>query len=152
MSGRERGFTLMEVLVALAILAIALAAIVKATAENTTNTAYLRDKTLAHWIAMNKLTELQVTDAWQTGQADGKTDFADRQWGWHTDIKDTAVSTVRRVEVKVFRAGDKDHPLATLTGFLGDPSLKGAAGAPSLQTGGGNTANNAAPKKGGRNP
>ena len=129
-ASRSRGFTLMEVMVALAILAIALAAIIKSTAENITNTAYLRDKTLAHWIAMNKLTELQVMDVWQTGKADGKTDFAERTWGWRTEIKNTAVGTVRRVEVDVFREGEKDHPLATLTGFLGSPTLEGPVAMP----------------------
>ena len=128
---RARGFTLMEVMVALAILAIALAAIVKATAENITNTAYLRDKTLAHWIAMNKLTELQVMDVWQNGESDGKTDFADRTWGWHTKIqKGSEDGEIHKVEVDVFREGDKDHPLATLTGFLVDPALKGPAAVP----------------------
>ncbi len=124
-ASRSRGFTLMEVMVALAILAIALAAIIKSTAENITNTAYLRDKTLAHWIAMNKLTELQVMDVWQTGRADGKTDFAERTWGWRTEIKDTPNGTVRRVEVDVFHEGEKNHPLATISGFLGSPTLEG---------------------------
>ena len=147
-ASRSHGFTLMEVMVALAILAIALAAIIKSTAENITNTAYLRDKTLAHWIAMNKLTELQVMDVWQTGKADGKTDFAERTWGWRTQIKNTAVGTVRRVEVDVFHEGEKDHPLATITGFLGSPTLEGpvarppAASAPPPQQNGGGSNNN----------
>ena len=48
------GFTLLEVLVALAILAISLAVLLKISAQNANNAAYLRDKTFAHWIALNQ--------------------------------------------------------------------------------------------------
>lgn len=58
----ERGFTLLEVLVALAILAIALGALIKAGSTNTANAVYLRDKTFAHWVALNTITEMQVRD------------------------------------------------------------------------------------------
>jgi len=48
----------------LAILAVALAATIKVSAENAENARYLRDKTLAHWVAMNVLTEIQVWGEW----------------------------------------------------------------------------------------
>src|SRR5688572_28933903 len=61
---RHSGFSLIEVLVALTIVAIALSAIIRATAVMTGNTAHLKEKTCAHWIAMNRVAELRVTKAW----------------------------------------------------------------------------------------
>ncbi len=57
---RHRGFTLLEVLVALAVLAIAMAALIKTGGENTRSAAYLRDKTLAQWVAMNVIAEQRL--------------------------------------------------------------------------------------------
>ena len=59
-TGLTRGFTLIEVLIALAVLAIALSAVIKGVSANANNAAHLRDRMLAHWVAMNKVTELQT--------------------------------------------------------------------------------------------
>ena len=56
-----RGFTLLEVLVALAVIAIALASIIKAVGTGAANASYLRDKTFAHWVAANRLAQMQIT-------------------------------------------------------------------------------------------
>lgn len=79
-----RGFTLLEVLVALAVLALALAAGIKAAGSNIDNAAYLRDRTLAHWVAMNKLTEMQVFNKFPTtGTTErGSLLVAGSEWYW----------------------------------------------------------------------
>lgn len=119
----ERGFTLLEVLVALAILAIALGALVKGGVENARNAAYLRDKALAHWVAMNKVTELQLEADWPTlGNKRGKTEMAGRDWLWRTTVAamPEPFETIRSVEVEV-RTDEDSDPLARVTGAVARP-------------------------------
>ena len=59
--GRRRGFTLVEVLVALVVVAIGLAALMVAVSGTARTSGYLRDKTLAQWIALNRLTQVRLT-------------------------------------------------------------------------------------------
>jgi general secretion pathway protein I len=95
-----QGFTLLEVLVALAVVAIALAAAVKAAGENAVNTAYLRDKTLAHWVAMNKVAELQLAATWPApGVSHGQVSLARREWRWQAEVENTDDPSVRRLRV-----------------------------------------------------
>lgn len=118
---RARGFTLLEVLVALAILAIALGALLKTGASNSANAVYLRDKTIAHWVAMNQVTEIQLAPAWPgTGTTRGKVDMAGRQWQWSATISETFDADVRRLDVEV-RAAERDAPLDTVSAFLPKP-------------------------------
>ena len=120
---QRRGFTLLEVLVAVTIVAIALAAIVTETSRDLYNTARLRDKTLAQWVAMNKVTEWQVTDAWpEPGVQRGDTEMARRDWYWVVRVSGTDDSGVRRLDVEVSAQRDAKQPLATLLAYLGRPS------------------------------
>jgi general secretion pathway protein I len=57
---KSAGFTLIEVLIALAILSISLTAIIKSTSQNIKDTIYLQDKTIANWVAMNALNEARL--------------------------------------------------------------------------------------------
>lgn len=117
-----RGFTLMEVLVALAVLAIAMVAIVGASGQSVNQAVGLRERTLAHWIADNKVTELRLANQWpDTGDSDGDYDMADQHWRWTMNIIDTPDPNLRRVDVKVALANKRDDTIATATGFIGKP-------------------------------
>jgi len=119
---KKQGFTLLEVLVALAILAIALAAVIKATTENAENARYLRDKTLAHWVAMNVLTEIQVRQEWPAvGKKDGTKMMAEREWFWIVKISKTLDEELRRLDVQVFYNRKDEEPVTLLVGFVGMP-------------------------------
>ncbi|HHB91801.1 MAG TPA: type II secretion system protein GspI [Thioploca sp.] len=116
---RYKGFTLLEVLVALAILAITLSAIIKVTAENAENASYLRDKTLAHWVAMNVLTEIRVRGEWPNlGTREGISEMAERKWYWFLKISTTVDNELRRLEVKVKLHKKAKESLTTLVGFV----------------------------------
>jgi general secretion pathway protein I len=120
---RAAGFTLVEILVALAILAIAVAAVVTAVSANVSNAAYLRDRTLAHWVAMNKVAEMQVSGDWPApGTKHGDSLMAAQEWSWQITVSTTDDSDVRRLDVNVY--ADKDHKdtLATLVAYLGRPT------------------------------
>ena len=117
---RSQGFTLLEVLVATTIIAVALGAIIKSTGAGTANLAYLRDKTFAHWVAMNQMAQLQARGKYPAvGKTSGKEEMANRDWYWSLAVKETADKDVRRVEISVRQQRRKDAPVITLvTGFF----------------------------------
>jgi general secretion pathway protein I len=126
----ERGFTLLEVLVALVVIAFALTSLVKVTGTGAANASYLRDKTFAHWIALNRLTELQAKERYwpSKGVDDGKEEMAGREWFWASEVKDTPDPDMRRVDIAVRLDDDEDvPPLTVLTGFLARPPTKDAS-------------------------
>lgn len=116
-----RGFTLIEVLVALAVLAFALSAIGVAIVSSARNGTYLEQRTLAEWVASNRLTELRVTRAWpDTGRSDGKTNMGGRSWRWQLEVSATPLPQLRRVEISVGEA-DGQESLTHLVGYLRQP-------------------------------
>lgn len=118
----NQGFTLLEVLVALTILAIALASIIKVAANQSLNTEHLRNKTLAHWVAMNQITQLQVTQEWPpTGDKQGTEEMGLHEWYWQRVIANTPDERVRRIQISVFREQDDESPVTRLVSFLTQP-------------------------------
>lgn len=119
---RARGFTLIEIMVALAVLAIALAAVLKGVSAHVNNAVYLRDRTLAHWVALNKLTEMQVKRDWPAaGATQGTSLMAGHEWHWTVTVQDTPDPSVRRVDVAVRADPAARSALTTLVGYLARP-------------------------------
>lgn len=116
----ERGMTLLEVLVALAVFAFAALALMKVIGEGVATLDHLQDKTIAHWVAQNRLALVQLEPEFpSTGTRQGKTDMAGRTWFWRAIVKSTADKELRRVEVEVRESEDSESPLETLVGFVG---------------------------------
>lgn len=117
---RPHGFTLLEVLVALAVLALALAAAVSAGAAYVSNQAYLQERTLAHWVARNALIEMQLERPWAgTGKREDEARMAGLDWYWRATVAETPERDMRRIDIEVWLGeDDKGEPLAGLSGFL----------------------------------
>ena len=116
------GFTLVEVLVALSVIAIALAAVLKGASEGTSNARYLRDKTLAHWVAMNRITEVQVRGEWPSpGRQEGEATMASRDWHWRWVVLNTPDEDIRRLEVEVRYEEEDKEPIITRVAFISRP-------------------------------
>jgi general secretion pathway protein I len=116
------GFTLVEVLVALMVIALGLAALMIAVSGTARTSGMLRDKTIAGWIALNRLAEvrLNLTKFGQNNDT-GDVDFANRKWHYDTRYFNTNINSMKRVVVRVY-AGDsktKGNPLIETVGFTG---------------------------------
>lgn len=121
MINRQHGFTLIEILAAVAIIAIALSAVISGVTRYADNAGHLRNKTVALWVAHNRLTELRVQPGWpELGKSDGDTELAGAEWRWFVEVLETEDPDLRRVDIRVQRI-DGDHNLFTLSGFLAKP-------------------------------
>ena len=90
------GFTLLEVLVALVILAVSASALIKVADNNASNAAYLKEKTFAQWIAANKITEMRIQHRWpETGSQSGRLFFAGIEWAWKVKTSNTQDQEIR---------------------------------------------------------
>lgn len=116
----QRGFTLVEVLVALAIVAVALAAGFRSVAQSAESATVLKARTLALWVAQNRLAAAQLENpAPATGERDGSETQAGALFAWHQSVMGTPNPAFRRVEITVADAGRPDYVLARLVGYVG---------------------------------
>lgn len=119
----SRGFTLVEVMVALAIVALALPALLFALQQQLDATGYLRDKSMAHAVAANKLSEVRIlslaTGALPEDRESGVVTMAEREWYWWLRSELTEVPLFYRLEIAVaLDEEDEQSPLYSLVAFL----------------------------------
>ncbi|MCB1555103.1 MAG: type II secretion system minor pseudopilin GspI [Xanthomonadales bacterium] len=121
-SMRQRcgGFTLLEVLVALLLLALAMVALVRAAGLEARALSQLQDATVAQWVASNVLAETRLTGRPPAqGRAEGQVDMAGRSWRWQLDAKATDEPGLVRLDVRVYdRAVSDGSTASSLTGFM----------------------------------
>jgi general secretion pathway protein I len=125
-----RAFTLIEVLVALVIVAFAVGALMSALTSAAGYAGRQRDSSIAQWIAFNQIATVRLgLQQPAAGASTGELDYGPAHWSWEQSIDDIDIPGVRRITVKVRRAGDlgvtgrgNDNApwLVTATGFKGD--------------------------------
>jgi general secretion pathway protein I len=118
---RQTGFTLLEVLAALVIVALGMLGVIEAVSQTARNSAYVRDKTVAHWIAMNQLTRVRLEpQAPKVDKSSDELEMGDRRWRWTMEVTQTPVESVRRIDIRVrLDETDEESSLASVTGFYG---------------------------------
>jgi general secretion pathway protein I len=118
---RVRGFTLLEVLVGLVVLAIALLALTRTAAVQVAQFDALRERSIAAWLAQDLLAETRLGSPFPpTGSSSGTRRFGAREWRWQVRVQGTDAPTIRRIDVRVSSPADRDAALAELTGFAGE--------------------------------
>jgi general secretion pathway protein I len=116
---KRSGFTLVEVLVALAIISIALLAALRVAGGGTNSVGDLRARLLAEWVAQNVLAEQRARGEWPSlGILRGTQLQGGVQFAWREEVIATPNVMFRRVDVQVFAAVEDAHSLAHLTGFV----------------------------------
>ena len=115
------GFTLIEVLVALFIVALGIGALLSTLTSAATTVDHLRDKSFAEWIALNQITQARLaTSSTGTGSSSGEVDYAGNKWYWRQQVVDQGIAGIRRIDVEVTRtASPEASALATAVGFMG---------------------------------
>lgn len=124
------GFTLLEVLVAMAILSLGMIAVFSGMNQSLNVTTRLRDKTLASWIALNRIAEMQVTGEYpDAGNRHDQVEMAHMDWVYDMQISNIPQIEMRRIDITVSFVGSPDDILATVVGFIG-PQPVGTPGQP----------------------
>jgi general secretion pathway protein I len=134
---RRRGFTLIEVLVALVIVAVGMSVLMGALSSSARTVVYLQDKMFAEWVALNQIATLrlglQQGQIPPTGSSNGDLDFANRSWHWRQDVVASQVPGINRIDFKVrpkeVKGGDDDSWYVTVSGLAGN-----AMGTPGMTT------------------
>lgn len=116
------GFTLLEVLVAMAIISLGLIGVFSSLNQMLGATSLLRDKTLATWIATDRITEMRVNGEYpDAGERDDVVDMAGAEWLYTIKVSKIPDMSMRRLDVTVGFADDPDNTVATVVGFLPQP-------------------------------
>lgn len=116
------GFTLIEILVALAIVAVALAAGMRAVAQSADGATALKQRTLALWVAQNRLAAAQLATPWPSpGTREGEATQAATRFVWRESVSGTPNPAFRKIEIVVADPAVPDYALARLVGYIGSP-------------------------------
>jgi len=104
------GFTLIEVLLALTVIAIALTALLKVIAQNIENTQRIKEKTISHWVAMQGVTMIQLNliPVEQSQETTQNTSMLGQHWYWRAKISSTAEKSIQKITILV--SPDKTGP------------------------------------------
>jgi general secretion pathway protein I len=114
----QSGFTLIEVLVAVAVLAIGLGAIIAGMARYADNAGNLKQRTIAIFVAHNRLAEIELAPVFPAiGKSDGDEEMAGATWHWNAEVSGTADPNLRRVDIRV-QAQGREGDVASLASFI----------------------------------
>jgi general secretion pathway protein I len=122
---RSRAFSLVEVMVALAIIAISLIAVAAKMGRMIDTSNAMRERTYASWIAQNKIAEMRLANQIpEVTSTSGEIDYANSTWRWRAVVSESGIENLYRVEVYVFDETG-DIQIRKVNGFIGEPVIPG---------------------------
>ncbi len=113
----KKGFTLAEVLVALAVVALGISAVFTALGQSSRSAEQLRGRTLANWAAADALTALRLANQAPRPGAARQEEIAGRLWWVEYRVRNSGVEALRDVEVRIASARDA-RPIASARGMV----------------------------------
>ncbi len=114
-----QGMTLLEVLVALAVFALAGLAVVRTVTQQMAGLADLEEKTFATWVADNRMVEVSLTRSWPgLSWISGEEEMAGRTWYWRWKGVESADASFRALDVEVRSEKEAKNPRATLRTYV----------------------------------
>ncbi len=122
---QSHGFTLIEVLVAMTIIAVGVSALVASAGSSAWRADYLREREFGRWVATNELTLLQTVPAWpDVGTKNTEVEMGQFLWFVSTRTQAVADPDLRRIDVEVRQDKDADSYIYRVTGFVGNPEIR----------------------------
>lgn len=114
-----KGFTLLEVLLAMAVFAIAGVALLGAAGNNFTNISHLETKMLANWVASNQLVSSSLEQSWPPkNNKKGQIEMAGREWYWQQKVIKTTDDNMRAIVMEVRLTQDSEQSLSSLMTYV----------------------------------
>ncbi len=124
MNRRANGFTLIELMIAMAVFAIAGVAVMRATTEHIRAMGIIEEMTMAGYVAENQLQLARLDTRWQPQAAEGETEMAKNRWKWVLEVLETEDAEFRMLKVTVRPVEEPERIVSTLQTFIGRQSAE----------------------------
>ena len=122
---RSEGFSLVEVLLALFMIALVIGVASEVTGHTVRNISSLQSSTFARWVALNQIESYKIEIAQGTaiasaGADSGEAEMGNREWRWLREVSNSSSDTLLEVKVMVFHADDQteEEPIVTVKGYV----------------------------------
>jgi type II secretion system protein I len=119
---QQQGFNLVEILIALVLLAMIIAMSAETSIGNVSSYQQAQNAMYARWVAANQVVEVQLKTAWpDTGTSKGESTMGNVKWTWVQTVSNTS-KDMRKLEVVVYDTFDKKQAIAIQTAYLSKPA------------------------------
>ena len=116
---KSQGFTLIEVMLAMAVFAIAGVALLSAATNNTQNIGYLEKKMLANWVAANQLVTTHLEGKWPPkNNLKGEVELAGRAWFWRQKVQKTTEKNMRAIVMEIRLKEDDELAIGSISTYV----------------------------------
>ena len=118
-SAPSSGFTLLEVVVALAVVTLGIIAAFNLVVQISTGSLQMKERTIAGWVASNEITRLRLSGEFpDVSQFDGDIEFGGETYRWRATVSETGVEDLRRIDIDISYVDNPDIVIGRSTGFI----------------------------------